>query len=348
MERPNKTEFLDLKITTFNTDCSPSHLFNNLTSSDKSLMFIHNSEAQPRIITVDYKLFADENNIEKVSTYVTKFNSNETNEMLVLKCLFLNNVYYVAVGLYGGFKLWSIDGNRLLFQIPAKVKETDKPYAFTAVWEFVSQEGKPADAILCGDNYGQLYLVVGYGQIWKSKLIYTNEGLAITSMTSKNEITCVAYENGEIHLLQIKGDAMAGDPIKIINNLKLPCLSMAVISYPRKGSPDTNILVSSFLNGEVKLFDISNGNLLSSLASHVRMINTLQIYREYFITLADDCQCNIFKISSEEGDIQLAGSVEIPDRMPVGLVVVPKQLDFDMIVANYDSTELIYITVSKN
>ena len=35
------------------TDCSPSHLSNNLSVSHRNLLFIHNSEIQPRIIIID-------------------------------------------------------------------------------------------------------------------------------------------------------------------------------------------------------------------------------------------------------------------------------------------------------
>ena len=342
MERLNKSETLTAKVTYFNTDCSPSHLFNNLTTTDKSLLFIHNSEVQPRIITVDHKLFSEEIS-DKISTYVSKFNSNETNEMLTIKCLYLNSVFYLAVGLYGGFKLWSSDGNRLLFQIPAKVKDAEKPYAFSSICEFASQEGKPADAILCGDNFGQLFLVVGYGQIWRSKLIYTNENIAITSITAKNEIVSIAYENGEIHLIKIKGDFLNGSPTKIINPLKLPSLTTSIISLESK-----SILVAGYLNGEVKLFDLNNGNLLSSVNAHLRMINSLQTYRNYLITLGDDCQCNIFKITSEEGEIKLVSNFELPDRMPVGLVIITKSNFFDLVISIYDSTELALVNLISN
>jgi hypothetical protein len=42
-----------LKI--LNVDTSPSYLFNNLTQSDKSLLFIHNSENHSRGIFADRK-----------------------------------------------------------------------------------------------------------------------------------------------------------------------------------------------------------------------------------------------------------------------------------------------------
>jgi len=35
------------------TDCSPSHLPNNISISKKHVFYIHNSETQPRVIMVD-------------------------------------------------------------------------------------------------------------------------------------------------------------------------------------------------------------------------------------------------------------------------------------------------------
>lgn len=36
-----------------NTDCSPSHLPNNISVFKKHIFYIHNSETQPRAIMVD-------------------------------------------------------------------------------------------------------------------------------------------------------------------------------------------------------------------------------------------------------------------------------------------------------
>ena len=347
MERSSQADFFKYQMSYINTDCSPSHLFNNMSSTDKNLMFIHNSEVQPRIICIDQKILSSEDNSDKIAMFITKFNSNETNEMIIIKSMFLNNVYYVAVGLYGGFKLWSSDGNRLLFQIPAKVKDKDRPYAFASICEFVSQEGKSADSILCGDNYGTLYLIVGFGQIWRSKIIYNYEGISITSLAASNENVALGYENGEIHIIKIKGDSLVGNPIKVLNNLKLPCISMSVLNYNRESSTPTKFLIAAFLNGEVKLLNILNGDLLSSLSCHLRMINSLQTFGEYFITLGDDCYCNIFRVISQQGDVKVEGNIEIPDRMPVGVVVLPKQEYFDLVISFYDSTEIAFVTLSK-
>jgi hypothetical protein len=38
-----------------NTECSPSHLSNNINNSKSNIAYIHNSESTPRIILVNKK-----------------------------------------------------------------------------------------------------------------------------------------------------------------------------------------------------------------------------------------------------------------------------------------------------
>ena len=55
------------------TNSSPSHLFNNLTINDNNLYFIHNSESQPRVMSVDKKFLETQQNI---NTSVKSFNNS--------------------------------------------------------------------------------------------------------------------------------------------------------------------------------------------------------------------------------------------------------------------------------
>ena len=92
----------------FNIEAVPSHLFNNLAMDHKWLYFIHNSESKPRIISIN-KSYLDVNNKDENKKICSPpLSVNETNEMLIAKMInFNDNVSYIAVGLYGGFKLWS-------------------------------------------------------------------------------------------------------------------------------------------------------------------------------------------------------------------------------------------------
>jgi hypothetical protein len=334
---------LNDNIKYINTDSSPSHLFNNLTVSDKHIFFIHNSETLPRVMAIDKKLLY-ESHVENLTHYVTKLNSNETNEMLIVKCVNVNNNYFIACGLYGGFKLWSSDGNRLLFQIPTKVKTTSKPYAFTSIAEYKSNaKGNCYDSILCVDNYGQLFIVNGFAQNWRAKLLYSNDGVSSSTVCSglNTEYICVGYETGEVFIFKMKNDTLVEVAAKLDSLTNLPCFSMTVIEAMHK-----NILAISYLNGEVKLYDLSSGNfeLLSTLGAHLRVINNIISYKNYFITCGDDCFVNIWKVDKDD-NISVIGNYELIDKMPVGAAILEGDGKVELLVSSFDHPCLALINI---
>jgi len=312
-----------------NTETSPSHLVNNLTTSDKFIYFIHNSETLPRIMVVDKNILKDSDS-ENYSKYVNKFNSNETNEMLVVKCVNLKGTYYMAVGLYGGFKLLSIDGSRLLFQIPTKVKTNDKPYAFTAITEYGDS------SIISVDNYGQLFNISGSGVNWRSKLIYSKDGGTCTAVCSSpgTQHICVGYENGEVFIFKHINEAQTEVVAKLDSLTYLPCLSMAVMES------EINILACCYLNGEVMLHNLSDFQLLSSFGAHIRMITNIIAYKDCFITCGDDCFVNIWKIDNQN-NLKVIGNYELSDKMPIGVAINNENNGkVDLIVTMFDNTVL--------
>lgn len=337
-------------ISYVNTDISPSHLINNLTYTNNHLMYIHNSEAQPRIITVDKKLFYETRPEEMIAHHVKILNNKETNEMTIIKCIQLADTFYVAVGLYGGFKLFSVDGSRLLFNIPCKIKVLEKPYAFTAITGFkMNATNKQYDSIVCGDNYGQIFLVTGSGSNWKGKLIHTNvDGLTPTAMTSGlscNSIS-IGYETGEVIVLKLESNGVTAEVIdKIASPANLPCLEIGVIEPKNSVSM---YLINCFLNGEVRIYKntkLSSSDklvLVSVLGAHIRLITSLAIYKNYFITAGDDCFVNIWKLDDEE-NISLQSSHELKDRMPVGVAFNVNTDATDVIACCYDNTYLAVI-----
>jgi WD40 repeat protein len=347
-------EKLKNHLTYLNTECSPSHLFNNLQINDKHILFIHNSEAQPRIITVDKKLLTESQTNDKLKQHINKLNNNETSDMILFKSVQLLDTYYIAVGLYGGFKLWSSDGSRLLFNIPCKIKKNDKPYAFTAITEFKSNhKNKHYDSLIVADNYGQIFLVTGSGSNWKGKIIYANEissniltPTAISAGLNLNtNYICIGYETGDVLILKLKNDNSKAELIQTIPCLNnLPCLSMGVIE-----TSDNNFyLLNAYLNGEIRIYKTNMSSspdkffLISILGAHIRMITALTIYKNYFITAGDDCYVNIWKLDKNE-NVTLESSHELPDRMPIGVQINHKSESFDLLVGCYDNTELIII-----
>jgi WD40 repeat protein len=332
------------KITYINTECSPSHLFNNLTLTDSSLYYIHNSEIQPRVIVIDRKFF-DDAITENLSKYVSKLNSNETNEMVVVKRTCINNKYFIAVGLYGGFKLWSSDGERLLYQIPAKVKVVDKPYAFTSICEYKYDKSQSGyDSIICTDNYGQIFSILGFNQMWKHKLLYSNEGVTTTCCCSglNTDIFAVGFETGEIFLFNFNKDEQVELLTKLDNFNNLPALSMCIIN---NSSSKKNILVNCYLNGEIRLHDLSSNKyeLIVSLGAHLRLITSIDSVKNCFVTCGDDCFVNVWKFD-EENNIQNKGNYELKDKMPVGACIIEKPGNkIDIFVSVYDSCNLALI-----
>jgi WD40 repeat protein len=348
-------------ISYINTDCSPSHLFNNLSMTNKSFMYIHNSEAQPRIISIDKRLLTETNSDEKISQYVDKLNNNEINEMLVLKCVLLLDTYYIAVGLYGGFKIWSLDGNRLLFNIPCKIKVTEKPYAFTVISEYkYNSKSKQYDSIICGDNYGQIFLVTGSGLNWRGRNIHTNDGglcpTAITSGLNTSNYIFVGFETGEASILKLKSDGASSEVVFTIPSpANLPCLGMGIIETP---TDDNFYLINSYLNGEVRIYKKAELSLqsksapsesfalVSKLGAHIRMINCMLTYKNYFITAGDDCFINIWNFNKDE-KISLHSSYELKDKLPVGIALNIKENGIELISCTYDNTYLALIRIDN-
>jgi WD40 repeat protein len=250
--------------------------------------------------------------------------------MISAKYITISNTQYVAVCLYGCFKIWSGDGSRLLFNIPCKVKSVvDKPYAFTCMNQF-------NENIICGDNYGNIYVVsAATGNTFKGKLIYTHEPYTPTAITSCGDNIIVGFENGDIHCLKYNVEL---NEIEVLEEwadiLQIPCLSMDVM--------DKQYLAAGFANGEVKVYNLNTFDLEYSIASHLRLISNVKCYKNYIITAGDDCFVNVWVFLNKS--FSLFKSIEIPDRMPVGIGLYPlKNNKVELFVTSYDSPSFTYI-----
>jgi hypothetical protein len=328
-------------ITLIQTDCSPSHISNNISTSDKNIIFIHNSEIQPRVIIIDKKLLNDKvyDNLPK---YITKLNSSDASEFTRIKYLNVHNMYYIGVGLIGGFQLWSNDASRLIFHIPCKNKNSDKLYCFNAISECKSNEKSNGfDSIVSADNYGNIHLIVGSNQTWKSRVIYTYENQTATDIKcdENNDIIACAYETGEIHILKFKGEGVELKA-KFDNTFNLPALSLGILSSPKL------LLLAGYANGEVKIFSLEkNYDLVGSLGSHLRMINALCVLGKsnVFATAGDDCFVNIFRVENDLS-MSMIGNYDIQHKPAVGVALVnDKDRYVDCIVTTYDNPHLIYL-----
>lgn len=321
-------------IDIFKVDCTPSFLPNNLCNNSNSLFYIHNSEAMPRIMVVDKKYFDDINQQQ----YLENFNSSEKNEMLFAKVININNINYIANGLYGGFKLWSIDGKRIFFQIPAKNKIEGRIYAFTSICEFNTDNSKNEfDCFLCGDNYGQIFIVSGEKFRWKSKHIYgINNKETILSISSYIDYNCVGVciDNGNVLILKIEKDK--SDKLKEFNNEK----NISLVSSIIKNDYKDYYLGCGFVNGEIKIYNMNKLTLSYTINSHLRGINTLIGVNSCFISGAEDGAINIWKVGNKK--IELRNNLVFEDKNIVGITY---DEDKRCIYANaYDYQEIIRIS----
>jgi hypothetical protein len=92
------------------------------------------------------------------------------------------------------------------------------------------------------------------------------------------------------------------------------------------------------LNGEIKIYERTGATFALSftLSAHLRTINSLTSYKNYFITAGDDCYVNIWKLSGD--DVKLVESIEAADKMPVGVEYdVNNKL---LLIAFFDSLSL--------
>ena len=299
-------------IKSFPTDCAPSYIPNNLTSNNNMLFFIHNSESQPRIMEINKKLFENNNNNTK---YINPFNNNETYEMLFCKSINLNYNNYIAVGLYGGFKLWNSEGSRLLFQIPTRNKIEGKTYAFLTCCEFKSDSSSSvSDSILSCDNYGQIFLINGRESNWKSERIFHYDNKSIISIGNslgfnKVGITC---ENMNVILLKIQNNVC--DNLKTFQE-KL----IGVCSDSIKLNNNEYYYVVGFMNGEIKLYNFNKLTVDYDICSHLRGINSLIIVNECIITGGEDGCVNIWKVNGKEEKVELKKNLLFEDKMVVGV-----------------------------
>lgn len=251
--------------------------------------------------------------------------------MLKAKYIPMNNTYYIAVCLYGGFKLWSNDGSRLIYQIPCKVKQLDKPYAFTAVMHY---KYNTFDNIIAADNYGSAYIIGGSGLNWKSRLLYNYESGTTTALAYYNDDIILSYETGEIHVIKLKSESSIEIKTKLDNPSNLPCLTLTIINKP------VPRLAAGYANGEIRIYDLSTYKLAFTIAAHLRIITSLTSYDKYLISCGDDCYVNVWKC---EDSIDIHRNIEIPDRMHVGLQVYENKGKAELFITSYDSGFFTYI-----
>ena len=330
------------KIKIYKIECSPSYIINNLSISKDSLYFIHNSQSFPRILVINKKLL-----MENEKGCVTILNSSEKNEMLFIKSVYLNDIEYIAVGLYHGFKLWNKEGNRLLFQIsnPSPIKH--KIYSFICCSKFLINKEKRnqniADSILSGDNYGQLHLIYGSKSNWKSQKIFaTKNEESILSIGTNIDIDNIGLtlDNGDILIL--KYDEGNCNLIKKIEGDGKQNIGINSVVFSKKDKSEY-FLACGFINGQIKIISLKTTNLKFTINSNLRSVGPMVVkdYNE-IITGSDDGQIIIWGYDEKEDKIILKNNFLLEDKMIVGLAY--DKDDKNLYISCYDFPEILSIS----
>jgi len=187
-----------------------------------------------------------------------------------------------------------------------------------------------------------MFILIGSDQAWKTKQIYLNNnsyGIAtdITFEKTSRLITC-SYENGDIFIMTLKNDGNIQVIKQLENSLNIPTFCLASISAP---SP---LLIAGYINGEIKIHKLTDSyDFVTSLGDHLRMITSLVTYNNYIISSGEDSYVNIFRID-DNLKIQLVSCHEIPNRIPVGLTIIPvSEKMINIVVTCYDYNCLVYL-----
>ena len=328
-----------------NTECSPSYIPNNLTISDLEIYYVHNSEIQPRIIVLNKDILSNPNSKDNLSKYVSKLNGNESLQISCINCC-INNGGVIAVGLYGGFKIWNKEGNRLLYHLTDNSYK-DKPFTITAISERKSESNKDKSIqnyIIFGDSFGNIYQCSGSNTSWTNTKIFSNKNnLSVTSLVGLNDdYIAAAYENGEIKILDCKKTDNSDTKTTILssevetftNEYDLPCLCISSVD-------NNKYLVVGLVNGEIRIYSIKSLSLICTFQSHSRMINALSCVDNYIATASDDCYINVLSFNNEK--LKVIKSLKIPNKMPVGVKLLKvKENKISLIGCCFDNPNLVY------
>lgn len=334
------------KILTYNLECSPSYIINNLSHSKDSLYFIHNSQSFPRVLVIKKKSLKEKENTKNISI----LNSSEKNEMLFIKSIYIKEEEYIAIGLYNGFKLWNKEGNRLLYQISNSNKNNNsnkKIYAFISCNEFLLNKDKysssSADSILSGDNYGNLYVIFGNKSNWKSIKIYSCQYsesiLSIGTSTYTNDFG-ITLDNGDVLILKLEKNNC--QLLKKFAENGKQLISINSVIFSKKDNTEF-FLACGFINGEIRIYSLKEYNHKFSINSNLRSIGPMIVRNNNEIIVgSDDGQINVWKYEDDKDKIILEENLLFEDKMIVGLAY---DNDEGILYFNsYDYPEIIAIT----
>jgi len=146
----------------------------------------------------------------------------------------------------------------------------------------------------CADDYTV--------RVWRffdaNEIQYIDEGMSVISEISfsPNDDNLIWSENnGSIRIRSIKGDW-----IQKFNENDVPASSIAV-------HPGGNLIISGHFNGDIKLWDITDGKLLHTLKGHTGEVTSLSISPEgkFLVSGAIDGIPRVWKMKSDQSEPRL-------------------------------------------
>lgn len=328
-------ESTDKNIRFVNTECSPSHSYNNMTESEDKIYYIHNSEIQPRIIVIDKKLF-EASNKDNLVDYITKLNSNEVLQYSCLKKININGKEFIAVGLFGGFKIWSLDGLKLLLHSNNTSIINFKSYSVHAVSERrYKTNNRFNNSILFGDSHGLITSCSLVNETFQPiKFHQHKKDLTVTALTTNYHtgIVVSAYDNGQIIILE-QSDKEVTEIQTFDNEYNLPVLSLISLD-----NININVFVAGYLNGEIRIFSYNNLHLMYIYQAHLKSITSLSVFDNYFVSTSEDCYVNVYKM--EKDKFEVVKNIFLENKIPVGGIITKIKGKNSLIVCNFDNPVL--------
>lgn len=321
-----------MSLKSFITDCSPSYIPNNLTSSKNEIFYIHNSEINPRIIKINKSFLS---NPDK-SKYISKL-SISNDKSLEIICHVVGYLYsneIVVYGMINGIKIISLNSENILYE-----------YSFNEEKEvFVVGICVYLDKVFFSDSYGRIYMIninsssQNENKEWEIMNIYSHSDvISSTCICICNNKICFGNQNGDIFVISIPSSKNKSELIwNCINKTSCPSISMRQYQL--------DYLIVGYMNGEIKIFSLLKQTLLIEFSSHLRSINGIEVDNESkdFISFGDDSYLHIYEYSLLKNDILIKKSFNIQNKNIVGALFLNENNKKGIVVSCYDSPEIYY------
>jgi WD40 repeat protein len=251
--------------------------------------------------------------------------------------------------------VYSEDGKRLLFHM--KLNEGSKlnleeTNFFKGVCSFSSGD---RDFIAVGNSKGEVKIIenVKENQFVQTETIGSKD-IPISQVVSVNSDNLLI--TGDIQGGICVYSAAEPKACKLLKELdiyskKSPINSMVSMDMKSVSSIyKNNYLCCGDFLGKLKIFNLTNFNLLAEISSHSRMVTTLDVKLNTFeiVSGSDDTFLNFWKLE-EEGDGELKVSLKVSFRIADQMIVGAQYLRGrdECMISIYDSQEITVLKYEK-